>query len=140
MEIDGLKEATIMLLNDMICADLNGEICFRKDNGNILILGTFNFKAEYSHVTIDLGVCRIEYEFHTNEMCREYVGMTQHMYWFKSQYVCDRYHGQLSRDDGWVTKLFEEVSPFTEDINHLLEEFFRKAFDRAQNMPGKQSA
>lgn len=130
-----------MLLNDMISTDTKGDIYYRFENGNTIKLGEFEFDYKYNHVKIVIGdIAKIDYEFRTNKMCKEYVGMTPHMYWFKSQYMCDRYHGQLSRDDAWVIKLFEEVTPFTDDINCRLEEFFRIAFDRAQSMPGKQSA
>jgi hypothetical protein len=133
MEIDGLKEATTMLLNDMICTDLNGEICFRKKNGATIKLGTFEFRPEYKNVKIILGdIAVIEYEGDNGEM-----SALPNMYWFRSATV-NRYHGFIYRDDKWVNNLFEEVSPFTDDINRLLEEFFRIAFDSAQNMPGKQ--
>jgi len=136
MEIDGLKEATIMLLNDLRCADLSGEICFRKDNGNIIKLGEFKFRPEYKHVDIIIGdICHVTYEGDNGP-----ISTMPNMYWFKSQYTSNTYHGQLSRDDKWVINLFEEVTPFVDDINCRLEEFFRIAFDRAQAMPGKQTA
>lgn len=125
-----------MLLNDLICTDTKGDIYFRKENGNTIKLGTFEFRPEYKHVDIRIAdVCHITYEGDNGEN-----STMPNMYWFKSKYVRKRYHGQLNRDDAWVTKLFEEVTPFTDEINSRLEEFFRIAFDRAQNMPGKQSA
>lgn len=124
-----------MLLNDLRCTDLNGDIYYTKENGNVVKLGTFEFRPEYKHVDIVIGdICKITYEGNNGEMSN-----MPHMYWFESQYAFHRYHGQLSRDDAWITKLFEAVSPFTDDINCRLEEFFRIAFDRASSMPGKQT-
>lgn len=121
-----------MMLNDLICTDTKGEIYYTKENGNVVKLGTFEFRPEYKHVDIVIGdICKITYEGDNGDTA------LPNMYWFKSQCVCDRYHGFIFRDDKWVDNLFDEVSPFTDDINRLLEEFFRKAFDRAQNMPGK---
>ena len=131
MEIDGLKEATIMLLNDLKCTELSGEIYYTKKNGATIKLGTFEFRPEYKEVKIRMSDCEITYEGDNGDMC------LPNTYWFRSTSI-DRYHGFIYRDDKWVNNLFEEVSPFTDDINRLLEEFFRIAFDRAQNMPGKQ--
>ena len=130
------EEATIMLLNDLKCTDNKGDIYYRFENGNTIKLGEFEFKPEYKQVKIVIGdIASIEYEGDNGAM-----STMPNMYWFKSQYVCDRYHGFPCRDDAWITRLFEEVTPFVDDINCRLEEFFRIAFDRAQDMPGRQTA
>ena len=124
-----------MKLNDRIIADTIGDIYYDLPNGNTIKLGTFEINSEFNHVKIELGdICKLEYEYRSPEMIKDCIGITPYMYWFKSQYVCDRYHGTYSRDDAWITKLFEEVTPFTDDINCRLEEFFRIAFDRVQKM------
>ena len=135
------KEVIIMLLNELVLKDLSGEICYKLKNDNIVKLGNFAIGKEYHHVIIDLcNICRIEYEYRTPEQLKDCVGITQHMYWFKSQYVCDRYHGSNCRDDDWIIDLFREVSPFTDDINYCINVFFRKAFNKVQQMSGEQTA
>lgn len=125
-----------MKLNDMIITDKTGDIYYENANGNTIKIGTFEFRPEYKHVDVVIGdICKITYEGDNGEN-----STMPNMYWFKSQCVCNRYHGQLSRDDEWAIDLFKQVSPFTEDINSRLEEFFHIVFDRAQNMPGKQTA
>lgn len=124
-----------MLINDLIVKDLSGDICFEKKKDVTIKLGEFAISEKYHHIIIDIGdICRIEYEYRTSEQLRDCVGITQHMYWFKSQYVCDRYHGSNCRDDDWAIDLFREVSPFTDEINYCMEEFFRRAFNRAQHV------
>ena len=130
-----------MLLNELkITTDLSGEIYYTKSNGNTIKLGSFEIDPKYNHVKIDLSICTIEYEYRDPEMLKDCMGITQHMYWFKSQYVCDRYHGSNCRDDYWAIDLFSDVTPFTEEIDCYLEEFFKIAFDRAFSMSGKQTA
>lgn len=125
-----------MLLNDLKYPDnLKDDIIYKFENGNIIKLGTFEFRPEYKHVEISIiGVICIEYEGDNGEF-----SSSPNMYWVKIDGVCDRYHGFIRRDDAWVNRLFELITPFTDDINCRLEEFFRIAFDRAQNMPGKQT-
>ena len=120
-----------MKLNDMIISGNNGEIYFTKENNNTIKLGTFMIDPKYNHLKIELGICTLKYEFRTDEMRKECMGMTPHMYWFKSQYVCDRYHGTDSRDDKWVIDLFDAVTPFNDEINELIRKFISTACDLA---------
>lgn len=117
------KEANTMKLNDMIISGNNGEIYYEKANGNTIKIGSFTYDPKYNHMTIELGICTIEYEFRTDEMRKDCVGMTPHMYWFRSQYVCDRYHGTYESDHTWAINLFDEVTPYAEEINKLIKSF-----------------
>jgi hypothetical protein len=117
------KEAKHMKLNDMIISGNNGEIYYENEKKNTIKIGTFNYDPKYNHMTIDLGICVIEYEFRTAEMLKDCVGMTPHMYWFRSQYVCDRYHGTYESDHTCAINLFDEVTPFNEKINELIKSF-----------------
>lgn len=123
-----------MLLNDMKMPDTDrDDIYYELDNGNAIKLGEYAYSPEYKHVEICISnIIKVTYEGDNGEM-----STLPHMYWFRCDNVCDRYHGFVRRDDPWVNRLFESVSPFTNDINVRIEEFFRLAFDRAQNMPGK---
>lgn len=125
-----------MLLNDMkFSTDVNGDIYYEFENGNTIKLGEYKFKPESKRVDIDIiDIAHIKYEGDNEEPYVE-----SNRYWFKSQYVCDRYHGCYCRHDAWITDLFEEVSPFTEDINKRLEKFFTIAFNLAMAMPGKKA-
>lgn len=119
-----------MKLNDLIITDTTGDIYYEK-NGNTIKIGEFNFDYKYNHMTIDLGsICKIEYEFRTDEMRKNCVGMTPHMYWFKSQFVCDRYHGTYSHDYKWVHDLFDAVTPFTEEINERIKSLITVSINR----------
>lgn len=119
-----------MLLNNMNITGNNGDIYYEFPNGNTIKLGTYNIDTNFNHVNIDLGdICRIEYEFRTAEMLKDCVGMTPHMYWFKSQYVSDRYHGVYSHDIKWAIELFDSVSPFNEEINNLIKTMIREMAD-----------
>lgn len=125
-----------MNINQVTFGELTGDICYTNASGNTIKLGEFKFRPEYRHVDITIGdICKITYEGDNG-----LISTMPNMYWFESGRVCKTYHGHLSRDDDWVINLFKEFSPFTEDIESHLEEFFRKAFDRAQNMPGKETA
>ena len=125
------KEATTMLLNNMIITDTTGDIYYEKANGNTIKIGEFKFDYKYNHMTIDLGnICKIEYEFRTDEMREDCVGMTPHMYWFKSQFVCDRYHGTYNHDYKWILNLFDEVTPFSDAINELIHTMITVAINR----------
>jgi hypothetical protein len=119
-----------MLLNHLEITDLSGEICYKfENNDNIIKLGTFEITPKYNHVKIILGdIAIIEYEYRTPDNLKVCTG-TPHMYWIKSQYVCDRCHGTILRDDPWVNKIFEMISPYQDDVNIRLMEFFRIAFD-----------
>ena len=120
-----------MKLNDMIISGNNGEVYFTKENNNTIKLGTFEIDPKYNHVKIELGICTLEYEFRTAEQIKDCIGIPSNMYWFKSQYVCDRYHGTYSRDDKWAIDLFDEVTPFNNEINELIHKFISTACDLA---------
>ena len=127
-----------MLLNNMNITGNNGEIHFNKANGNTIKLGEFEINTKYNHVKIDLGNTSIEYEFRTSEQLKYCVGIPTHMYWFKSQYV-DRYHGCYGRDDKWAIELFDEVTPFADEINELIRKFISVACDLASSGGYKES-
>ena len=118
-----------MLLNDLKLTDTKGDIYYKFENGNTIKLGTFEIDTKYNHVKIELGICTLEYEFRTDEMRKDCIGLTPHMYWFKSQYVCNRYHGTYSRDNKWVLDLFNEITPYTDDINNLIISFIEQVID-----------
>lgn len=120
-----------MLLNDLKLTDTKGDIYYKFENGNTIKLGTFEFDHKYNHVKVDLGICSFEYEYRTDEMRKDCVGLTPHMYWFKSQYVCDSYHGTYSRDDKWLRDLFNEITPFTADINESIHTMITVVVNRA---------
>lgn len=119
-----------MKLNDMVFSGNNGEIYYEKANGKTIKLGTFEFDYKYNHATIDLGVCKFEYEYRTDEMRKSCVGLTTHMYWFKSNTDCDRYHGTYTHDYKWANDLFDEVTPFTEEINELIHTMITVVINR----------
>ena len=119
-----------MLLNEMKITGNNGEIYYENEKKNTIKIGTFNYDQKYNHMTIELGICTIEYEFRTDEMRKDCVGMTPHMYWFRSQHVCDRYHGTESPDHRWAINLFDEVTPFNEKINEFIKSFIMITLNR----------
>ena len=119
-----------MLINDirkMDEFDNNGDIYFENAKGNTIKLGTFEFDPKYGNATINLeNVVKIECEvYHSNTM----MGHLPYMYWFKSQYVCDRYHGTPYDDRKWVLDLFKDVTPYTDEINQLIITMIHKFFD-----------
>lgn len=110
---------------------MNGDIYFEKKEDVVIKLGTFEFKPEYGHVTIDLGnVCCIKYEhYHDTEA----IGDMDFKYWFKSQFVCDRFHGRNTPDDQWIINMFNDVTVYTEEISKLIECLIKKLFAKCDS-------
>lgn len=128
------KEAKVMLLNNInwdfmsTCpsADnkISGDVYYKFPNGNTIKLGEYSFNIKYHHLDINIGdICQIGYEPNN--------GSCAHNYWFKSQYVCDRYHGGY-RDTEWVTDMFKSVTPYLDEINDLIISFITQAIDIAE--------
>ena len=125
-----------MLINniDLMTAaeiDMNGDIYFEKKKDTVIKLGEFKFDKKYGHLTINLGnVCRIEYErYHDTEV----IGDMDFKYWFKSQFICDRFHGRPEPDPEWVIEMFKDISPFIEGINNLVEIMIKKLFAKCDS-------
>jgi hypothetical protein len=128
------KEAKVMLINKIDWTFMNtvpvyenkisGDIYYELSNGNNIKLGTYSFDVRYRHVDINIGdICKIGYEPNN--------GNCAHNYWFKSQYVMDRYHGGY-RDTDWVIDMFKSVTPYTDDINSRLISFIEQAINQAE--------
>lgn len=104
--------------------NISGDIYWEFPNGNTIKVGTYSFNTKYRHVDITLGdIAKIDYEPNN--------GSCAHNYWFKSQFVCDRYHGGY-RDTDWVIDLFKSVTPYSEEINSQLISFIEQAIDIAE--------
>lgn len=124
-----------MLINNISNMDYNeiniggGDIYYQKNPYITIKLGEFSFREKYGEAVIDLGnVCRIQYAYYVD---KEMIGDTPYKYWFKSQYVCDRFHGCYCSDDNWVIDLFKEVSPYNEEINELIVGLIKKICAKA---------
>lgn len=124
-----------MLINNIEKMDYNeiniggGDIYYQKKPDITIKLGEFKFKEKYGEAVIDLGnVCRIQYAYYVD---KEMIGDTPYKYWFKSQYVCDLFHGCYCDDINWVIDLFNEVSPYTEDINKQIIALIKKICTKA---------
>lgn len=107
----------------------NGELYYNNECGNTIKLGAFKFNEKYGHVEIDLGyVCSIKFE---HFISKTMMGSLPFMHWFKSQYVCDRYHGTCYNDTEWILDHFREVTPYSDAVNELLEATIRKLIEKA---------
>lgn len=111
--------------------DMNGDIYFEKKKDTVIKLGEFKFDKKYGHLTINLGnVCRIEYEHYQDT---EVLGDMDFKYWFKSQFICDRFHGRPTPDHEWVVDMFNDVTVYTEEINNLIIIMIKKLFAKCDS-------
>jgi hypothetical protein len=121
--------------NNIVFLDNSGDIYYTNHMDKTIKLGEFKFKPEYGSVEIKLGnICRVYAEFFKSEYDMPM------KYWFESQYVCSLVHGRTCRDDEWVFDLFDQVTPYTDEINGLLKQFIRAAFTKAQSFNAKEVA
>jgi hypothetical protein len=134
------KHMNINTINNVAIEEIceNGELYYNNEAGNTIKLGTFKFDKKYGHVEIDLGmICLIKFEHFTSKTM---IGSLPYMHWFKSQYVCDRYHGTGYEDVEWILNHFREVTPYSDKVNELLEMTIRKLVSKATSFDAKEVA